>query len=134
MFSDRLVSQKGSGSHVIVGLVVLIVGWAAGSAINNNTVIYVAAAIGLAIIISSILKIIKQYERAITLRLGKYQHEVGPGLQVRLPFVDNILVVDIRERVGSLRPSGCLRRIMFRSRLTRSFVIAYWIKRQKTQY
>jgi regulator of protease activity HflC (stomatin/prohibitin superfamily) len=37
-------------------------------------------------------------ERAIILRLGKYQRQVGPGVQARIPFVDNVLVVDIRGK------------------------------------
>lgn len=96
---DRLVSQKGSGSHVIAGLVVLIVGVALGSAIQNEGVVYAAVAIGVAIIISAFLMIIKQYERAIILRLGRFQRQVGPGVQTRIPFMDNILVVDVREKV-----------------------------------
>jgi regulator of protease activity HflC (stomatin/prohibitin superfamily) len=96
---DRLVSQKGSGSHVIAGLIVLIVGVAIGSSIGSSTVVYAAVAIGVAIIISAFLMIIKQYERAIILRLGRFQRQVGPGVQTRIPFMDNILVVDIREKV-----------------------------------
>src|SRR5690242_16556886 len=52
--------------------------------------------------------IIKQYERAIILRLGKYQRQVGPGVQTRLPFVDNILVVDIREKVSEFKAERML--------------------------
>jgi regulator of protease activity HflC (stomatin/prohibitin superfamily) len=52
--------------------------------------------------------IIKQYERAIILRLGKYQRQVGPGVQIRLPFADNILVVDIRERVREFKAERML--------------------------
>jgi regulator of protease activity HflC (stomatin/prohibitin superfamily) len=57
------------------------------------------AAVGIGVIISAFLMIIKQYERAIILRLGKFQRQVGPGVQTRIPFVDSILVVDIREKV-----------------------------------
>ena len=108
MFSDRLANQKGSGSLVIVGLVILIVGWTIGAALDNVGIIYVAVAIGLTIIISSFLMIIKQYERAIILRLGRFQRQVGPGVQVRLPFADNILVVDIRERVREFKAERML--------------------------
>jgi regulator of protease activity HflC (stomatin/prohibitin superfamily) len=96
---DRLVSQKGSGSHVIAGLIVLIVGVALGSALGSGAVVYAAVAIGVAIIISAFLMIIKQYERAVILRLGRFQRQVGPGVQTRIPFMDSILVVDIREKV-----------------------------------
>lgn len=99
LFFDRLVSQKGSGAHVIAGIVIIVIGLAAASAVESPEVAYVALAIGIGIIISAFLMIIKQYERAIILRLGKFQRQVGPGVQTRIPFVDSILVVDIREKV-----------------------------------
>ena len=52
--------------------------------------------------------IIRQYERAIILRLGKYKRQVGPGVQTRLPFADNVLVVDIRERVREFKAERML--------------------------
>jgi regulator of protease activity HflC (stomatin/prohibitin superfamily) len=96
---DRLVSQKGSGSHVIAGVVVLIVGLAVASAVGSVALGYVVVAIGVAIIISAFLLIIKQYDRAVVLRLGRFQKQVGPGVQTRIPFADNILVIDVREKV-----------------------------------
>ncbi|MBI1828049.1 MAG: slipin family protein [Thaumarchaeota archaeon] len=107
-FSERLVKQKGSGYHVIVGVLVLIVGIGIGLAIDNNSIIYGSLALGIAIILSAFLMIIKQYERAIILRLGKYQRQVGSGVQTRLPFADNILVVDIREKVSEFKAERML--------------------------
>ena len=98
-FNLGLVSQKGSGAHVIAGLVILLVGAAIGASIGSDIVTYVLVAIGIAVIISAFLMIIKQYERAVILRLGKYQRQVGAGVQTRLPFIDSILVVDVREKV-----------------------------------
>ncbi|WP_101477469.1 SPFH domain-containing protein [Candidatus Nitrosotalea bavarica] len=107
-FAERLVQQKGSGSHVIAGVLILIIGIAIGLAINNSLIIYVSLALGILIIISSFLMIIKQYERAVILRLGKYQRQVGPGVQTRLPFADNILVVDVREKVSEFKAERML--------------------------
>ena len=107
-FGERLVTQKGSGYHVILGILILIIGIGIGIAINNELIIYGSLALGIAIIISAFLMIIKQYERAIILRLGKYQRQVGPGVQNRLPFVDNILVVDIREKVSEFKAERML--------------------------
>lgn len=98
-FNMGLVSHKGSGAHVIAGLVILLVGAAIGSSVGSDAVTYALVALGIAIIISAFLMIIKQYERAVILRLGKYHRQVGPGVQTRLPFVDSVLVVDIREKV-----------------------------------
>lgn len=99
LFFDRLVSQKGSGSHVIAGAGIIIIGFAAASAMESPEEAYAGTAIGIGIIILAFLMIIKQYERAIILRLGRFQWQVGPGVQTRIPFVDSILVVDIREKV-----------------------------------
>jgi regulator of protease activity HflC (stomatin/prohibitin superfamily) len=98
-FRDRIVSKKGSGTQVVAGLIVLIIGIGASQVIENQLLVYTILAIGLAIIISSFLMIIQQYQRAIILRLGKYSRQAGPGVQVRIPFVENVLVVDIREKV-----------------------------------
>lgn len=109
-FSERLIRHKGSGYHVILGALILIIGISVGVSINNNTIIYLSLGLGLAIIISSFLMIINQYERAIVLRLGKYKRQVGPGVQTRLPFADNILVVDIREKVSEFKAERMLTR------------------------
>jgi regulator of protease activity HflC (stomatin/prohibitin superfamily) len=58
--------------------------------------------------ISSFLMVIRQYERAIILRFGRYQRQVGPGIQRKFPFADNVLVVDIRERVRDFKAERML--------------------------
>ena len=107
-FAERLIKQKGSGYHVILGVLILISGIGIDLAIDNKSVMYGSLALGITIIISAFLMIIKQYERAIILRLGKYQRQVGPGVQTRLPFADNILVVDIREKVSEFKAERML--------------------------
>jgi regulator of protease activity HflC (stomatin/prohibitin superfamily) len=106
--SERIVSQKGSGAHVIGGLLILILGVGLGLAIGSDAIAYAAIVIGLVIIISAFLMIIKQYERAIILRLGRYQRQTGPGVQTRIPFADNVLVVDIREKVREFKAERML--------------------------
>src|SRR5919205_156982 len=99
-FTDAIVSRKGSGAQVILGLVIILVGVGIGQAAEKNQLVtYISAAIGTSIIISSFLIIIRQYERAVILRIGKYHRQSGPGIQTRIPFADNIMVVDIREKV-----------------------------------
>jgi len=107
-FAYKLVTQKGSGAHVILGILILLIGIGAGLYSQNDAILYLAIAAGIAIIISSFLMIIKQYERAIILRLGKYNRQVGAGIQTRLPFADNILVVDIREKVSEFKAERML--------------------------
>ena len=107
-FSESIIKQKGSGSHVIVGLIILIVGITYGSSIDNEWVVYSSTIVGIVIIASSFLMIIKQYERAIILRFGKYQRQVHAGVQTRIPFVDSVLVVDVRERVREFKAERML--------------------------
>lgn len=106
--THRLVTQKGSGSYVILGIIILIIGVGAGLSLHNDLILYVAMAAGVATIVSAFLMIIRQFERAVILRLGKYDRQVGPGVQTRLPFADNILVVDIREKVSEFKAERML--------------------------
>jgi len=107
-FAEKLIKQKGSGYHVILGVLILIIGLGIGLSTNNNSITLGSLVLGIALIISSFLMIINQYERAVILRLGKYQRQVGPGIQTRLPFADNILVVDIREKVSEFKAERML--------------------------
>jgi regulator of protease activity HflC (stomatin/prohibitin superfamily) len=43
-----------------------------------------------------IFKIMREYERAVVFRLGKFQAVKGPGLIVLIPFIDKIERVDMR--------------------------------------
>ena len=76
-------------------------------AINNNFVILISL-IGIILIIFSFIYIIKQFERSIILRLGKYHKQIGPGINYRIPFIDNVLVIDIRERVREFKAERML--------------------------
>ena len=105
---DKIVSQKGSGVNLILGIVVSIIGIGIGVIVKSDLVLYLSLIAGVAIIISSFLIIIRQYERAIILRLGRFKRQVGPGIRVRIPFADNILVVDIRERVSEFKAERML--------------------------
>jgi regulator of protease activity HflC (stomatin/prohibitin superfamily) len=46
--------------------------------------------------LSSSLRIVKEYERAVIFRLGRLLGAKGPGLFFIIPFVDNFLRVDLR--------------------------------------
>lgn len=106
--SESIVSQKGSGAHIFAGILILVIGLAIGQSMDSALVSYISIAIGIAVIISAFLMIIRQYERAIILRLGKYQGQVGPGVKSRIPVVDSILVVDVREKVREFKAERML--------------------------
>ena len=89
--------------NIALGILALIIGigiWITG---RSDLLSYLSLIAGGAIIFSSFLIIVRQYERAVVLRLGRYRRQVGPGIQKRIPFADNVLVVDIRERVSEFK-------------------------------
>ncbi|MBU1077341.1 MAG: slipin family protein [Spirochaetes bacterium] len=51
--------------------------------------------LGIIIIIKS-LKIVKEYERGVVFRLGRLLRAKGPGLFILIPFIDNMVLVDLR--------------------------------------
>lgn len=52
---------------------------------------------GLLVILSSALRIVKEYERAVIFRLGKVLTGAkGPGLFILIPFIDRMVKVDLR--------------------------------------
>ena len=58
-------------------------------------------------VITALLKsfrIVKQYEKGIVVRLGKYSHTVDSGITLLTPFVDSIILVDMREKVMNVQP------------------------------
>lgn len=96
---DRVVHQSGSAGLLALGISVAFLGIIVGWFYNSVEAITITVIIAAISIIASFLFIIKQYERSVILRLGKYNRQVGPGLRARIPYIENVLVVDIREKV-----------------------------------
>ncbi|HXT84655.1 MAG TPA: SPFH domain-containing protein [Verrucomicrobiae bacterium] len=98
-FSGNKFTKKGSGIQLVFGIILLLVAAWTQMVANVEILVYVLFVIGIVLIISSFLILINQYERAVILRFGKYKGLVKPGIHTRLPLVDNILEIDIREKV-----------------------------------
>jgi regulator of protease activity HflC (stomatin/prohibitin superfamily) len=49
-------------------------------------------------------RIVAQYERGLVMRLGKYSGGVAPGLHFLVPFIEDLIRVDMRERVINVEP------------------------------
>ena len=47
---------------------------------------------------------VEQYEKGLVLRLGKFRSTVSSGLTIIIPFVDEMVRVDMRERVIQVAP------------------------------
>lgn len=50
----------------------------------------------LAVFVPQMFKILREYERAVVFRLGKYYKTKGPGLIFLIPFIDRVERVDLR--------------------------------------
>src|ERR1700678_1953643 len=50
-------------------------------------------------LLASAIKILRQYERAVVFTLGKFQDVKGPGLVLLVPFVQEMVRVDLRIQV-----------------------------------
>lgn len=50
----------------------------------------------LAVLMPQMFKILREYERAVVFRLGKFQSVKGPGLIFLIPFIDRIERIDLR--------------------------------------
>jgi regulator of protease activity HflC (stomatin/prohibitin superfamily) len=57
----------------------------------------------LAALVASAIKVANQWERAIVLRLGRFQGTRGPGLFCILPILDRVRLVDTRVITEDIR-------------------------------
>lgn len=57
----------------------------------------------IAILISSV-KIVRPYQRGLVERLGKYRDTRSPGLQLIVPFIETMQLIDMREQVVDVPP------------------------------
>ncbi|MGE0242803.1 MAG: SPFH domain-containing protein [Nitrososphaeraceae archaeon] len=106
--NDKIVSKRGSGILFILGVSLLIIGFGTTFYFMNDTLIILVLLTGIILIIFSFIYIIKQFERSIILRLGKYHKQISPGINYRIPIIDNVLVIDIRERVREFKAERML--------------------------
>lgn len=58
--------------------------------------ILIVIAIIILIILFNAIKIAREYERAVVFRLGRYIGIKGPGIFIIIPFIDRIVIIDLR--------------------------------------
>lgn len=105
---DTVISKRSSGILFILGVSILVIGFGTTFYFMNDALVILVLLTGLILIFFSFIYIIKQFERSIILRLGKYHKRIGPGINYRIPIVDNVLVIDIRERVREFKAERML--------------------------
>ena len=66
-------------------------------------VVGVIALIGIAVLVGAV-KIVRPYQRGLVERLGKYKTTREPGLNLILPFIETMQLIDMREQVVDVPP------------------------------
>ena len=56
------------------------------------------------------LRIVRQYEKGLVERFGRYTKTLEPGLNLIIPFVDRVIKVDMREQVVDVPPQEVITR------------------------
>ena len=78
------------------------------------------------------LKVIRQFERGIVERLGRYKETLDPGLKFLVPFIDNLAVkVDMRETVLDIEPQPVI--TMDNVAVTVDAVVYYYVADAKAR-
>jgi regulator of protease activity HflC (stomatin/prohibitin superfamily) len=66
-------------------------------------VLIVIALIGIGVLVSAV-KIVRPFQRGLVERLGKYKTTRDPGLNLILPFIETMQLIDMREQVVDVPP------------------------------
>lgn len=62
------------------------------------------------LLIFSAVKIIKEYERAVIFRLGRYVGTKGPGIIILIPFIDKMVKISLRTIAMDIEPQDIITR------------------------
>ncbi|MEM2145581.1 MAG: SPFH domain-containing protein [Candidatus Jordarchaeaceae archaeon] len=81
-----------------------------GFDIGILTILMVVIIFLLIILIVPNIKILREYERSVILRLGRVYGTKGPGIIFLLPFLDRAIKVDLREKFFEIRRQLCITR------------------------
>ena len=70
------------------------------------------AVIGVAaiLVLSQMIKILKEYERGVVFFLGRFQRVKGPGLIILIPFIDKMVKVSMRLVAMDVDPQDVITR------------------------
>ena len=66
-------------------------------------IIAAIAVVALAFLIGAV-KIVRPYQRGLVERLGRYKATKDPGLNLIIPFIETMRLVDMREQVVDVPP------------------------------
>jgi regulator of protease activity HflC (stomatin/prohibitin superfamily) len=69
-----------------------------------GVIVLAVLAVLLFVLAATSFKIVRPYQRGVVERLGRFRATVDPGLRVIVPFVERIVVIDMREQVVDVPP------------------------------
>lgn len=70
--------------------------------------ITLVACVALVIVLAISLRVIKEFERGVVYTLGKYSSSRGPGLQIVIPALQQMVIVDMRVRTEDIPPQDVI--------------------------
>ena len=71
---------------------------------NAALIVFIVIAFLVVVVVAMSVRIVRPYQRGLVERLGKFHATVDPGLRLIFPFIDRILLVDMREQVVDVPP------------------------------
>ncbi len=71
---------------------------------NPAVVLLIVIALFLFVYVASGVRIVRPYQRGVIEQLGKFKTTVNPGLQLIIPFIQSVRLVDMREQVIDVPP------------------------------
>lgn len=75
----------------------------------GSVLLIVVVALFALIILSMVIKIVREYQRLVVFRLGRaLAKDKGPGLVFLIPFIDRPVWVDLREQFLDIPPQTCI--------------------------
>jgi regulator of protease activity HflC (stomatin/prohibitin superfamily) len=67
--------------------------------VGGNMVFFIVLAVLVLLFLASAIRILREYERGVVFTLGRYTTVKGPGLIIVIPFVQQVVRVDLRTLV-----------------------------------
>jgi regulator of protease activity HflC (stomatin/prohibitin superfamily) len=69
-----------------------------------GVIVLIVIGVGLIAYAAAAIKIVRQYEKGLVERFGRYSRTVDPGLNFIIPFIEQLQRVDMREQVVDVPP------------------------------
>jgi regulator of protease activity HflC (stomatin/prohibitin superfamily) len=75
-----------------------------------DAVVYLVILLIVALFLSSAIRILREYQRGVVFTLGRFSGIKGPGLFILIPFVQQMVKVDLRVVVHNVPPQDVISR------------------------